>query len=98
MVKSKIKHALLQDNSMFWVKFVYLDFYYIRLKKLLLQGKRDEAEQNKTKTHKIIEMNTFLENVYKISLTQKVSWMSFDPQKRSTVYKAFNSPSKFKTF
>lgn len=55
------------------MKFVYLDFYYIRLKKLLLQGKRDEAEQNETKTHKIIEMNTFLENVYKISPTQKAS-------------------------
>lgn len=81
-----------------WVKFVYLDFYYFRLKKLLLQGKRDEAEQNKTKPHKIIEMNTFLENVYKISPTQKASWMSFDPHKRGTVCSAFNSPSKFKTF
>ena len=47
MVKSKIKHALIQVNSIL-SESVYLDFYYFRLKKLLLQGKRDEAEQNKT--------------------------------------------------
>ena len=35
--------------------------------------KQNKTKQNKTKTHKIIEMNTFLENVYKISPTQKPS-------------------------